>query len=198
MHRWISHAFAIVVFGVALSRAQASTADLNHWFLNATQFEASVTAHAIAQPDFLGGTSMRAQCGFTYNGHLPAIHYGVWQLLKYDRTHHIGLAAATTDQCSAAVFRASTPAVAVPDGDLSKYSTGRGLHIGSTYAQVLALYGPPAKQGQHFVTVYTADVPDTTESLPKKPVKLPEVITIVIDDGHVSSITVYVDESGLF
>jgi hypothetical protein len=118
--------------------------------------------------------------------------------MAYDRKHHIGLAAPHDDADGCALFKAPTPAGAVPDADLSQSSTGRGLRIGSAYAQVLSIYGPPVKHGRHFVTSYSATVPGMTRDLPHKPVQLPERITLVIDNDRVSSILIYVNESGLY
>ena len=195
MRRSIVCASIVVLLGVALAAARAANVDLNKWFSDATQYNASGNGVQIAKPDFLGG-SMRTNCQWVSNEKLPPLGNGIWQLKRYDHTHHIGLAVATTDQCSGSVFKAPTPSVAVPDADLSNYSTGRGLKIGSPYAKVLSLYGPPAEHGRHFAAIYTADVPDI--SMANKPVKLPETITIVIDNGSVSAITISVDEGGLF
>jgi hypothetical protein len=38
-----------------------------------------------------------------------------------DRVHHIAFAAAASDECSIALFRAPTPAVAAPNADLVVY-----------------------------------------------------------------------------
>jgi hypothetical protein len=96
------------------------------------------------------------------------------------------------------VFRASKPSVSVPDADLSKYATGRGLHVGSTYQQVLSTYGGKAMHGAHFVARYAATVPGQTVSEPPKHIDLPETITLVVDDGHVSAITIDIDLGGEF
>jgi hypothetical protein len=187
---------ATTLLAFASAQAHAAAENIDRWFLNATQYDQNVTGAQIAKPDFLGGTTMRTQCRWDNSGKAPALQNGIWQLVKYDRAHHIGLAVATTDQCSSSVFKAPTPPVNAADGDLTNYGTGRGLKIGSPYAQVLSLYGPPVKHGQHFVAAYTANVPDT--DVRGKPIKLPEVITIVVDNGTVSAITIYVDEGGLF
>jgi len=194
MRRLLCSTLVVIALSIALKAAQASV-DLDRWFFDATASQAKVKATQITKPDFLGGSSLSTNCHFPYNGKLPALA-GVWQLLKYDRKHQIGLAYATTDQCSSALFKASPPPASVPDADLSQYGTARGLKIGSSYAQVLSTYGPPARHGQHFVAAYSASVPST--DLKNKPIKLPEIITLVIDDGKISSITIYVDEGGLF
>src|SRR5215472_19067029 len=94
---------------MAFARAGASP-NLAQWFFNATAAESSGSAIGTIKPDYLGGSSMHAMhCGAT------GVSLGIWQLVKYDRTHHIGLAAASTDQCSVAVFAASPPNVNVPD-----------------------------------------------------------------------------------
>jgi len=188
-------ASAAFLFGIALTSAHASTSSLDQWFESATQFDTNGTGAAIAKPDFLG-TSMRTNCHWDTTVKLPPLHGGLWQLQKYDRTHHIALAVATTDQCTGALFRASTPPVTVPDADLSNYATARGLKIGSPYSKVHSTYGGPAMTGRNFVARYTANVPDTTAA--GKPAKDPQVITIVVDDGHVSAITIYIDLGGLY
>lgn len=190
-------ALACAVAMLAFASAPAPAAEnIDRWFMNATDFNQNVGGVEIAKPDFLGGPTMRTQCRWDNSGKAPVLQNGIWQLVKYDRVHQIGLAVATTDQCSSSVFKASAPPVSAPNGDLTNYATGRGLKIGSPYSQVLSLYGPPAKHGQHFVVAYTANVPDT--DLHGKPVKLPEAITIVVDNGTVSAITIYVDMGGLF
>jgi hypothetical protein len=124
---------------------------------------------------------------------------GIWQLEKYDRAHQLAMAAASTDQCSVALFAAPPPAVRVPAGDLTQLRTGRGLHIGSTYAQVLAAYGGrPVKHGTRFVAAYDAFVPAETESLPRKLVQLPEYVTLVLVNERVASITISVDLGSLY
>lgn len=197
MHHRTVYLFAIVLVALTLTRAQATSLTLDRWFLDATRFYQTVNGAAIAKPDFLGGTSMRDQCKWL-NGNVTQLLHGIWQLQKYDRAHRIGLAVATTDQCTAAIFRAAPPPppATAPDADLSNYGTGRGLRIGSPYSQVLRLYGPPEKHGQHFVIAYTANVPDV--AMNGKPVKLPEVIKVVVDNGSVSAITVYIDAAGLY
>jgi hypothetical protein len=184
---------ATYVLGGAAARADSTT--LMQWFLHATAAQSSGTAQTLSKPDFLPGTSQRSMaCRYVEGG--PAM--GTWQLQKYDRTHRIGMAAATTDACAVSVFRASKPSVSVPDADLSKFATGRGLHVGSTYQQVLSTYGGKAMHGAHFVARYAATVPGETVSEPPKHIDLPETITLVIDDGHVSAITIDIDLGGEF
>jgi hypothetical protein len=164
---------------------------------------ASGTSKEIAMPDFLGGKrqigdlSVQSLCAFKYDYKNLPMMYGNWSLLKYDRKHHIGLAAGHDDSDTCALFKAERPAVPVPDADLSQSSTGRGLRIGSAYARVLSIYGPPVKRGRHFVTSYSATVPGVSVTVPRRTVELPERITLVIDDGRVSSILIYINESGL-
>ena len=195
MRNFMARIFVVGVLAGTFGFASAAPANLDQWFRTATQFDSSGNAAPIAKPDFLGG-SRQKNCRWLYNEKLPGLHGGLWQFQRYDRKHHIGLAVATTDQCSSALFTAATPSVSVPDADLSNYRTMRGLKIGSPYSQVLSMYGPPKMRGGHFVARYTADIPDVTVS--GKPTKDPEVITIVIDDGHISAITVYIDLGGLF
>jgi hypothetical protein len=65
-------------------------------------------------PDFLAGTSLNSMhCGA--GG--VATGNGIWSLLEYDG-----------------------PGVPVANGDLSRYSTGRGIRIGSSYCDVLPAY----------------------------------------------------------
>jgi hypothetical protein len=151
---------------------------------------------AMKRPDFLPGTSWKTMhC----DGRGVAIGNGIWQLVKFDRTHGIGLAMATTDQCSVALFKASSPGVSVPNADLTGMSTARGIHIGSTYQSVLSTYGgKSAKRGRHFLVAYTSAVPDTTLGSPHKAITLPQTITLVVDNGRVSAITITVDEGGMF
>ncbi|MBV8171863.1 MAG: hypothetical protein JO219_08020 [Candidatus Eremiobacteraeota bacterium] len=193
--RLVSVYACAAILCASLTCAVAATMNLDQWFSAATQFNASVTSTSIARPDFIGA-SEKTNCHWVTNPKLPQLQSGIWQLQKYDRTHHIGLAVATTDQCSSALFRASTPPVRVPDADLSNAGTARGLKIGSPYSQVLSIYGPPQKHGAHFVTRYSSDIPEVTAA--GKPTKVPQDITIVVDNDRVSSITIYIDLGGLF
>ena len=167
--------------------------NLSQWFFTATAAQGSGAAIGKIKPDFLGGSTRHAMhCGASGIG-----IGGVWQLIQYDRTHHIGLAAAGTDQCSVSVFEAPPPGVNVPDADLSHYATGRGIRIGSTAKDVVAAYGGAVpKQGSHAVMRYTASIPDTTVT--QKPTTDDEVLTIVVSGDRVTAITAYIDLSGLF
>jgi hypothetical protein len=182
-----------VLFAPAVGSAAASP-DLSQWFFTASAAESSGSAAGTIKPDFLGGTSMHAMhCGASG----VRIGAGVWQLVKYDRKHRIGLATASTDECSVAIFEAPPPGVSVPDADLSRYGTGRGVRIGSTYQEVIAAYGgSPIKHGSRFVVRYAASIPDTTVSLPHKPITDDEILTIVVDDNRVTAITASITLSG--
>ena len=186
------------VLALAAAPVRAAPADLTAWFVRATAYHDATPARRMAAPDFLPGTSLRSMaCGGSAT--VAPILQGIWQLEKYDRAHHLALAAASTDQCSVALFAAPPPAVRVPAGDLTQLRTGRGLHIGSTYAQVLATYGgEPAKHGARFVAAYDAFVPTETESLPHKLVQLPEHVTLVLVNERISSITISVDLGALY
>lgn len=179
---------------VPLGSVRAAAPDLGRWFYAATSIDATTAATVTSRPDFMGGSTRSSmRCGAS--GHV--IGNGIWVLAKYDRTHRIGLAAASTDQCSVALFKAPPPGVSVPDADLAAYRTGRGVHLGSTYESVLAVYGgSPVKRAGRFTIAYTAEVPD--ESLQHKSVKLPETIKLVIEDDRVTAIAIEIDESGLF
>lgn len=203
MRHPVISALIVATFVVAPKSVQAIPPDLTQWFLGATALNAPGTSKAIAAPDFLGGKlrigglSTQSLCHLNYGRGMRFI-YANWSLLAYDRKRHIGLAAPHDDVDACAIFNAPTPAGTVGDADLSRSSTGRGLRIGSTYAQVLSTYGPPVKHGRHFVTSYSAAVPATTRYLPYKPVTLPERITLVIDNDRVSSMLIYINESGLY
>lgn len=180
----------LAAFSMALGAAGASQ-NLAQWFFNATAAESSGSTIGTIKPDYLGGQSMHAMhCGASGVG-----LGGVWQLVKYDRTHHIGLVAASTDQCSVAVFAASQPSVNVPDADLSSYGTGRGIHVGSSCKEVIAAYGgSPSKDGSRVVLRYSSAIPSKTVT--NKPVKDDEVLTIVIDNDRVTAVTASIDLSG--
>jgi len=186
---------ALLVAAFVVAPAGAATPDLTHWFFNATAlYRTNATATQTNKPDYLGGSTQSAMhCGAA--GKNIA---GVWELLKYDRRHNVGLAVASTDQCSAAIFKAPPPNVSVPDADLSGYRTGRGVRLGMSYSGVRAIYGGPPQHGKHFVATYATDLTGTTISLPHRTVKLPQTITLVFDDGRVSSIAVEIEEGGLF
>jgi hypothetical protein len=201
MRPLISGILVVSTFGLALGSAQAKTVDMLDWFLHATAFTTKVMPKAIAAPDFLGGkttgVALRGQAlckfKFDWSATRPA---GGWLLVRYDRRHHIGLAILHDDSDGCALFKASAPALSVPDADLSQSSTSRGLQIGSPYSQVLSIYGPPAKRGRHFVATYAAMVPvrEIYKTARHPDAKLPERITLVIDDGYVSSILIDISE----
>jgi hypothetical protein len=187
---------AVATLAATLGSTVTAGHDLSAWFFGATAAESSGTASATIEPDFLPGKSMSSMhCGGTG----VAIGGGIWQLVKFDQTHGIGLAVASTDQCSVSLFKASPPGVTVPDADLSALSTGRGLHVGSTYADVLAAYGGKRMtQSGRFVVTYASSVAGTGIAHPNKKIDNPETITLVIDNDRVSAITVSVDLSGEF
>jgi hypothetical protein len=201
MRRRLQYTFAVglaVALGV-FGAAAASTQIPDSWFLNATSFDAPGTSQPISKPDFLGSANWGSNTclvdRFPPDKYEPNFH-AVWAVLEYDTKHHIALARGWGDECSLAVFKAPQPSIKVADADLSQFHTARGLHVGSPYSQVLAVYGPPVKHGQRFVTSYSALVPAIAVN--KKPVKLDQRITLVIVDGYVSSISVYIAQSGLF
>jgi hypothetical protein len=169
---------------------------LTAWFMRATAYNAGGTATKMSKPELLPGKLAAMTC--RYEQDRPGFA-GVWQLLRYDRTHHIAFATATTDQCSVALFRVPAPSVAVPDADLSGYSTRLGVRVGSTYESVRSIYGGgPRKSAAHFVVAYTSTVPGETVGRPKKKIGLPQTVTIVVDKGRVSSLSIYTDLAGEF
>jgi hypothetical protein len=192
------------VFGISLavvcafaSHALAAQSDaLTAWFMRATAYNTESAAIKMSRPEQLPGKPPEMTC--RYEDGRPQLA-AVWQLLRYDRTHHIAFAAATTDQCSVALFRAPAPPVTVPDADLSGYATRLGVRIGSTYESVRTTYsGGPQKSASHFVVAYTSTVPGETMALPKKKIGLPQMVTIVVDAGHVSAISIYTNLAGEF
>lgn len=193
----------LILFALAVALAAAGVpaavpaagATLDSWFLNATSFNAPGASHRTSKPDFLGSSDWKSCAGGHFEANVPNF-YGVWTLLKYDPAHHIALARGVTDQCSLALFKAPPPGVKVADADLSHYGTVRGLRIGSPYSKVLALYGPPVKRGRRFVTSYSASVPAI--AMNHQHVDLDQRITLVITNGSISSISMYIDEAGLF
>lgn len=184
-----------IASGCVREAVSAETPNMDRWFLRATAFNAPGRSQHISRPDFLGSPDWRSCAGGRFEASSPSF-YAVWSLLKYDVKHHIALARGVTDQCSLALFKAPPPPVHAQNADLSQYGTVRGLRIGSPYSQVVALYGPPVKHDRHFVTSYSAQVPAIAYN--HKRVQLDERITLLIVDGHVSSITIYIDEAGLF
>ena len=185
----------VVLFGASGGLSENNSV-ADSWFLKATSFNAPGTSQPISKPDFLGSSNWKSCARDRWPIAEYPSFYGVWSLLAYDTKHDIALARGFTDQCSLAVFKAPRPSVKVADVNLSQYSTVRGLHIGSPYSQVLAAYGPPQKHGARFVTSYSALVPATAVN--KEPVKLDQRITLVIVDGYVSSISVYINAAALF
>ena len=194
--------FAAAFFVLATNLTSAAAApNLTRWFFHATSFDPTGSQYKLTAPDFLPGHSLASMCavwrsyGAAKN---PVLFAAVWDLVAYDRKHQIALASANTDQCSVAVFEAPKPGVAAHDMDLSSYATGRGIRIGSSASAVHTAYGGPAITGSHVARRYAAMVPDFTVTIPRKRVLLPELITLVIDSGRVSSITAYVDLGGEF
>jgi len=178
------------VLASALSSAAASSG-LGPWFAHATSYGTSgLTATKLAKPDFFAATNGKAIC---HGSMLPASKH----VENYDTQRRLGLAVATTDQCSMAVFEAPPPGVSVADADLSSYKTQRGLHVGSSASSVAAAYGgSPPKGGRHTVA-YTADFPEKSPAT-NKMVQLSEDITLVLDGGRVTSVMVAIDESAFF
>jgi hypothetical protein len=181
-----------IIISMALGAGVASSAPtpspITVWFEQATMHTAAGKPQPIAKPDFLCGTTFKTMCKTDWSGPLPDIDDpNLYNLASYDRKHHLAFAFATTDQRSEALFAAPPPPVAVPDADLSGYATGRGIRVGSPYSQVLAVYGPPVKHGDRFVTSYSANDITTFEGHAEQQ---PERITLVIDHGRVSSIVI--------
>jgi hypothetical protein len=182
---------SIATFAAGLNPVVAATNDRTVWFMQATAFNTQAKTIPMAKPEILPGTPRAMDCH--YIEHRPNF-MGVWQLLSYDKVHHIAFATATTDQCSIALFRAPSPGLTVPSEDLSGYRTGLGVHIGSTYDSVRKIYGGGLpKSASHFVVVYSSSVPGETVSLPHKKVAMPQVVTVVFDQQRVSSISIYTD-----
>lgn len=193
---WIFSMSLAVAAAFASHRAAGAPDTLTAWFMYATAYNTEGTTIKMLKPELLPGKPRSMMC--RYEEGRPGFA-GVWQLLSYDRAHHIAFAAATTDQCSVALFRAPAPPVTVPNADLSAYSTGLGLHIGSTYDSVRSTYGGgPRKNATHFVVGYSSSAPGETVGLPKKKVALPQTVTIVVDGQHVSAISIYTDLAGEF
>lgn len=175
-------------------RSAFAGADISPWFTRWSHVFHNGTVHAVAlsRPEFLPGKTRESM----HCGDEGSVGAGTWSLLKYDRVHHIALAVSATDSCNLALFTAPPPGVAVPNADLSGYSTGRGgIHIGSSYAAVAAAYGKsPAAGTQHFTAAYSASLPGRTVS--GKPVQLPEALEFTIDSGRVTAIAILIDLSG--
>jgi hypothetical protein len=181
--------------------SRAAQPDLSSWFARATGYGKSITAATLAAPDFLGGTTLDAQehALYVHPDRRQPVWMGMWQLLAYDRTHHIGLARATTDQSSIAVFTATSPRVEVKDRDLSTFSTGKGIHVGSRYSAVVKAYGKPAvPYSHHFIAAYDSKVPQTTMTIPHKKAMLPLTLMFTIDNDRVTSALSTVGLGGLF
>jgi hypothetical protein len=186
----------LAAFAFALPPATAASDALTAWFMRATAYNTQGAASKMSRPELLPGKPAAMAC--RYEEGRPEFA-AVWQLLRYDRAHHIAFAAANTDQCSVALFLAPPPPVTVPDADLSGYSTRLGLRIGSSYDSVRAAYGAgPQKSAHHFVVAYVSSVPGKTVGLPQKKVSLPQTVTIVVDGGRVSAISIYTDMAGEF
>ena len=192
----------VPVLGIGLASARAATPDLTSWFLKATAYNTAAMYTPMAKPDFLGGTTWNTMPCPSWDGKgpHPVMFDNFWQLVKYDPVHHIALAGATTDQCSSALFIASKPSITVPSANLSQYATGRRLRIGSTAADVLATYGKTttATCARHCVLGYKATTYGRAVTTGHPLVQLPELVTVMVDNGRVSAISMTVNLGGLF
>jgi hypothetical protein len=181
-----------VMMACAATAASAAQSPLDEWFARATGLPQPQSAPHMSAPDYLCGKTFKTMCKDrgAYQENAGMLIF--WALIKYDRAHQIGLARSGTDQEGFSLFSAPPPppGITVPNADLSQYHTGRGLHLGSTYAQVLALYGGPAKHGSHFVVSY---IGADTVQFQGKPESQPMEATLVIDNGRVSAITINVE-----
>lgn len=182
-----------------LAAAPSTTAELTAWFLHATSYDSAPSYVRTTKADYIGGNSLSMMPCKAWDKPQPVFN-NFWQLWRYDRKHGIALAAGTTDQCSAAIFTAPMPSsVSVPDVDLSHYGTGRGLHIGSTYGDVLSTYGgAPVKHAGRFVLGYAATAYGHAVTTGHPLVKLPERITIVVQNDRVTAISIYIDAAALY
>ena len=196
----------VASFFMLLLPSQAASADLSTAFLHAAAFDNAPAYTPMSKPDFMGADSFaKMHCAADTDGPL---FNNFWHVRRYDSKHHIVLAFYANDACGAAIFVVpKTPVIGrnygnlspdVPNIDLSHYSTGRGLHIGSTYEDVLSTYGGKrAKHQGRFVLGYSATAHARSEKIGHALVNLPERITIVIDGDRVSSISFYVDDRDL-
>lgn len=202
MRRLLGLIAVVPLLSIVATAARPATPDLTSWFLKATSFNTAPTYLPMAKPDFLGGIAWdKMPCpGWNGKGPEPRIFAGFWQMVKYDPVHHIALAGATTDQCSSALFVASKPPIAVPSADLSQYSTARHLRIGSSVAELRAAYGKATTSAcaRRCVLGYTATTYGHAVTTGHPLVPLPERVTVVVEDGHVSAISINVQLGGLF
>lgn len=201
MRRLLELIVVVPMLAVLGAVAHAATPDLTSWFLNATSYNTAPAYVPMAKPDFLGGTAWNKMPCPSWNGKGPAPQRfdNFWQMVKYDPVHHIALAGATTDQCSSALFVASKPPFAVPSADLSQYGTARHLRIGSSVAAVRAAYGKTAAScSRHCVLGFTATTYGHAVTTGHPLVPLPERVTVVVDKGQVSAISINVQLGSLF
>ena len=190
----------LLILGYAVSIAAYSTLPgrWETWFRQATAIYQLVEPVKMAAPDFLPGSSVRSTCA-AYGDGGPFLGELTWSVVAYDKPHGLFLAGVHNDECGIALVKAAAP-LAVPRSvkraDLAGFVTARGLRIGSSYAAVLRLYGGPAKHGVHFAVRYSAAVPAHTPSLSMLDRATEETVTVVIDAGRVTSITVQIRENG--
>lgn len=201
MRRLLGLIAVVPMLSIAVT-AGAATPDLTSWFLKATAFNTAPAYVPMAKPDFLGASTWNKMPCPSWNGKgpEPRMFANFWEMVKYDPVHHIALAGATTDQCSSALFVASKPPFAVPSADLSQYGTARHLRIGSTLAQVLAAYGKTTTTAcaRRCVLGYTATAYGHAVTTGHPLVPLPDRITVVVESGHVSAISINVQLGALF
>lgn len=192
MRRPVAALCGALTVSLVLGPVRATSLNLDQWFMQATAYDWQGTSHAMTAPDFLCGRLFQPTCRVRdLPGDRPTLH-GIWELLIYDRRHRIALAHASTDQDSWALFSAPPPPVAVPDRDLSRWTTTRGLRVGSPYSRVLSLYGGPRKHASRFVSAYTASFAVYDPMFNRRETDS-ETITLVIVDDRVSSISIHID-----
>jgi hypothetical protein len=183
----------VATFAAGFHPIVAAADDLTAWFMRATAFNTQSKTIAMARPEILPGTprSMGLSLYSTspeFYGRLAA------PKLRSRASYRI------RDRDDRSVqSRAPAPGLAVPNEDLSGYTTRLGVHIGSTYDGVRKIYGGgPPKSASHFVVQYSSDVPGETLSIPHKKIAMPQIVTVVFDQQRVSSISIYTDIGGEF
>lgn len=195
-------AVCLALFGTLCFSARlllrAAPPTIGEWLYSSTGLsQQNFSGITTTKPDYIAGKTKDEMCGVIGRFGRPSANAGTWLVLGYDPVHHLGLAASSTDACNVALFSAASPPQHVRNVDLSTYGSARGIRIGSSYAQVLSVYGGKARRGSHFLESFSAPVPGERSYDNKRFVKLTEDIIIKVDNSRVSSIAILIDMGDL-
>jgi hypothetical protein len=194
IRRALIRIFIVALCGSLNAPASGAPATIGEWlYANTGLSQQNFSASKMSKPDYLAGKTKDQMCSVIGRFGTASANAGTWIVLAYDRAHHLGLAASSTDACNVTLFSAPPPPKAVRNADLSAYQTVRGIRIGTSYGKVISTYGGKAKRGSHFLAAFSAPVPGERSYDGKRFVKLSEDIVVKVDDSRVSAISILID-----